>query len=154
MTEYRVEPATEDHARGLALTMREADVAEVWAMGHYTPEEALLASIQVSHEPRTGLAGGRVMCMFGVGQQTLVSREGIPWLLMSDEIMDHTRHYLRESRAYIDEIKVGYGLLLNFVDARNIMSLRWLEWLEFEILPPRPYGIDQLPFHPFRMEID
>ncbi len=152
-TKYQVVPATEEHAAEMALVMRQADVDEVWASSHYEPLEALLASLRVSPDPRAGLADGRVVCMYGVGQQTLLSDWGAPWLLTAEELPDHARAFMRGNKLYVSEMRSRYRLLLNFADARNIMALRWLKWLGFNIAPAQPLGPENLPFHPFKMEM-
>ncbi len=152
-TRYQVVPATEAHAEEMALVMRQADVDEVWAASHYEPLEALLASLRVSPDPWTGLADDRVVCMYGVGQLTLLSDWGSPWLLTSQELPDHARAFLRRNKLYLAEIRSKYRLLLNFVDARNTMSIRWLKWLGFDIAPTQSLGPENLPFHPFKMEM-
>ena len=152
MARYDVVRATEEHALELATNMRDADVQEVWAASHWGPEEALLVSLRASLDPKTGLADGRIICMFGVAQFSLLSDLGVPWLLTASELPDHAGAFLRRSRAYVAEARLRYSLLLNYVDARNIMCVRWLRWLGFEVLPPRAFGVDQLPFHAFKME--
>ncbi len=151
-TEYQIVPATEEHAREMALVMRQADVDEVWAASHYEPLEALLVSLRLSPDPRAGLADGRVVCIYGVGQATLLSAHGVPWMLTAEELPDHARAFLRRNKLYLSEIRSKYRLLLNFVDARNTMAIRWLEWLGFDIAPAQPLGAENLPFHPFKME--
>ena len=83
---YEIVPATEEHILELAQTMRKADVDEVWAACHFTPAQALEVSVATSTEPKTGLANGRVLCMFGVSVPTLLSDVGVPWLLGAEEI--------------------------------------------------------------------
>lgn len=151
MTRYDIVPATEAHALEMAPTMREADVLEVWATSHSSPEEALLDSIHGSSVARAGLADGRVICAYGVGELSLVSDEGIPWLLTAEELGSHSRAFLRGCRAFVAEIRPRYRVLASYVDARHAVAVRWLRWLGFEILPAHPFGVDQLPFHPFRM---
>ncbi|KKL18923.1 hypothetical protein LCGC14_2470690, partial [marine sediment metagenome] len=36
----------------------------------------------------------------------------------------------------------------------HIVAVRWLRWLGLEVLPALPLGVEQLPFHPFRMECE
>lgn len=152
MSEYEIVPATLLHAAQMAPNMRQPDVDEVWASSHYSPEDALCSSIGNSVDAWTMLFNGQVLCIGGVGQMSLVSNWGAPWLLGVDDIKNHTRAFLRESKAYTDKIRQKYPLLLNFADARNTIALRWLKWLGFEIEPAQPFGIENMPFHRFTME--
>ncbi len=152
MTEYQLVPATEEHAHEMALVMREADREEVWASGHFTPLEALLVSLEASPEPKAGLADGKVFCMYVIGQQTLVSNWGCPWLLTAEDLPNHAREFLRRNKEYMVEVRSKYRLLLNYVDARNTMSVRWLIWLGFLVGEPQPFGVENRLFRPFRME--
>ncbi len=150
-TEYQIVPATDEHAREMALVMRQADVDEVWASSHYEPLEALLASLRVSLNPRAGLADGRVVCMYGMGQQTLISDWGIPWLLTAEGLDKHAKEFLRRSKQYVMKERHKYKFLLNYVDARHTVALRWLEWLGFDLGEAKPFGAENLLFRPFRM---
>ena len=44
-----------------------------------------------------------------------------------------------------------FPYLFNFVDARNMKSIRWLKHLGYAVGPPVPFGVAGLPFHPFSM---
>lgn len=148
---YEIVPATVDHAHALAPNLREADIAECWASFRHTPLEALLRSLSVSRDARSGIVDGEVVCMFGVGTTTLLSLQGSPWLLGSDQIKRHARIFLPQSRLYVAEMHRRFPVLKNFVDARNAVTLRWLRWLGFRIDAPVPFGPDRLPFNPFEM---
>lgn len=129
---YEVVEATMTHVAELAPRMRAADVEEVAVFGH-TPLEALTRSVKVSRDAYAGLVNGRVICMFGVSSPTLMSDEGSPWLLGSDEIVRHAKVFLRLNRLYIAGIRRQYRVLHNFVGARNVAAIRWLGWLGFSI---------------------
>ena len=49
------------------------------------------------------------------------------------------------------DITKDYSLLINFVDARHGVAIRWLKWLGFKVFPAKPFGPDKLPFHRFEM---
>lgn len=149
---YEVVPATLTLAMKVAANLREADVAEVWAAGRVTPDQAMLTSLEVSKDPQVGLADERPVCVFGVGEWSVLSLKGIPWLLATDELPSHARHFLRESKNYMREVKTRYRLLENYVDARNVQAVKWLRWLEFTMEPAKPFGPDRLPFHRFHWE--
>lgn len=146
---YEIVPATLDHAAELAETMRPADVAEIEALG-FTPASVLRHSLAASVEPLTGLADGRVVCMFGTGSTGLLSRTGFPWLLGSDLVATHARTFLRLNRAWVARQRAQFNSLTNIVDARNTEAIRWLEWLGFEVrrqpIPTKPRGV---PFYQF-----
>lgn len=153
MTDYQIIKATEYHAAAVAATMRKADVDEVWAASRSTPYAALRKSMEFSHgEACTGLADNIPICMFGMGRYTLLSQIGVPWLLGTDAIAKHGMHFLRTSKRYIEIQRKRYSLLLNYVDARHIIAIRWVRFLGFELLPAKPIGVDRMPFHQFRME--
>jgi hypothetical protein len=147
-------PTTRDHLVELASTMRQADVDEVWASNHHTPEEALDRSFRLSDEPFTGLVDGEVVCIFGVAQPTPLADNGSPWLLASDLVEEHAHTFLRVNRVYVKEIRKRYPLLENYVDCRNTASIRWLKWLGFKFDKPAPYGPDGLPFLRFEYRRD
>jgi hypothetical protein len=148
---YKIVPATVPHAIELAKHMREPDKEEIWAAAHETPENAILCSLGVSRDAKTGFANDRLICMFGVGSEMICSTTGIPWLLATDELERCARPFLRRGRKVVGEMMNGYQLLRNYVDARNTAAIRWLGWVGFEILPSEPFGVDRLPFHPFEM---
>ena len=153
MTEYAVVSSTWAHAQDLADRMRGPDRREVWAASHQTPEGVICLSMVKSDISMTGLADGQVVCMFGIGSVSVLSLTGVPWMLATDDLEKHARAFLRRNKKVLAEMSEGYTLLRNYVDERNTVAIRWLEWLGFTILPPIPFGMDQLPFHPFEMKL-
>lgn len=152
MAEVDIVHATPAHAAHVAAHMRDADRAEVWATARLTPAEALAGSIRSTPAPLAGLVDGVPLCVFGIAPRGLLSGEGVPWLLGTDDIRRHRRQFLPESRLVLGVIARGFDLLVNHVDARNSLSIRWLSWLGFQIHPAEPFGVDRLPFHRFTME--
>lgn len=154
MAEYKILPASLEHFQELAHTMREADVAEVWAGWHKSPLEAIETSVTFSPEAFTGLADGRVVCMFGVAKPFLIGGEniGAPWLLGAEELPDHARAFLRLNKRYIEAVRQDFSRLENYVAADNETAIRWLGWLGFTLEDPKPHGVDQELFCRFTME--
>lgn len=132
-----------------ALTLRPSDRAEAEAWSRDPPEKTVEDSIRGSSEAWAGLAGGELVCLFGVAPLTLVGVTGIPWLMGSILLEQHQRAFLRRNREFIDRWQTEYPMLRNFVDARNTTSQKWLRWLGFTIGAAVPYGVSGLPFHPF-----
>ncbi len=149
---YTVVPTELSHIEELSHTMRSADVRECWAANHYAPYDALKHSLYHTNRPLTGLYNGSVMCIWGVGKITHLSKEGIPWMLTSNLVDTHYREFLMRGKSLIIDMKKEAVILLNMVDARNRKSIRWLKWLGFTVHDPVPFGPDGMLFHPFILE--
>lgn len=152
MDRVRIEPATREHARMLARTMRQADANEVWAAAGVMPLTGLVCSLGLSEKAWSGFYDDRLVCMFGVSRLSLLSGQGAPWMLGSEDLPKYAIPFLRRNRDYVEDMRQGYEALVNYVDARNLLSIRWLKWLGFTIEDPQPWGPFRLPFHRFTME--
>ena len=149
---YITRAATVADAEHLAPRLRQADIDEVEAATGSDPLEALLTSLRHSEEAFVWEVDGEVVCMFGVAGASLMSDRGSPWMLTSDVLVHHARVFLRGAREAIAYWKKDYSYLCNFVDARNTQAIRWLQWLGFDILPPRAFGPQDMMFHIFEMK--
>jgi len=152
--EISIVPATLDHAAHMAPRMRIADCVEVWASDRLLPLQALRTSLRRTPKAWAGLVDGRPECIFGVSPLAVLGECGVPWMLGSEDLPDYAVPFLRRNRAYIASIIQDYRELSNYVDARNSMSIRWLKWLGFAIMPTETYGPFGLPFHKFVMTRD
>jgi len=135
----------------IARDMRPEDRDEVWAAAGVTPHRALMLGYLQSTECFTIYEGetGRQVAMFG----HCVMEKGVSstiWLLASTHLVPHKWTFLRESRKWLDHIHAQSPLLYNVVDQRNVMHLRWIEWLGFRFIRVIPeYGFQKLPFVEF-----
>ena len=145
-----IEFLTHEHIRVLAPKIREADRREVFASHHITDmEKCLVNSLEMSHEAWAWVIDGVPVAAFGVTAGCYLTRTGTPWLLASDEIYDHIYDFLKTSKIIVEYWSNNWDVLSNYVDARNIISIKWLKFLGFMIHPARPYGLEYLPFHKF-----
>ena len=151
--EIEILPTTREHLLRLATTMRQADRDEIYAAEGKTPFQGLTDANKVSRDTFTATARGHVLCSFGVIPLTKVGGIASPWFLSSEYLPEHPRALLCYSRDAITHWRKEYDLLVNFVDARYTMSIRWLEKIGFTIHPAEPYGFLQLPFHMFEMRV-
>lgn len=137
----------------LVKNMREHDKQEVNAATRMGIWNAVETSVTMSTYSKTGLVNDELVCMWGVCPISLLSSSGSPWMLGTDLIEKRQRVFLRRSKPWLDDIRKDYRYLENFVDARNVLSVKWLKWLGFEMDEAEPYGIHGEPFHKFTMEI-
>ncbi len=152
MEKYEIIAARPCHIAPVAERMRAADRAEVWASAHLSPGDALRISLQDSILSWTGLVDGNPVCLFGVAPASLLSGTGIPWLLATDAIEAHARAFLRRNKVMLGHMQARFSRLENWVDTRNMVSRRWLNWLGFHCEEAVPHGVSGLLFHRFWME--
>ncbi len=133
---YQIIPARASHIRTIAARMRKADRDEVAASSGKSPLHALSFSFRKSHYRWTVLIDGQPEIMFGVGDVNVLGGIGAPWLLATDAVERVSRDFLRQSRHLVRQLSARYDLLINEVDLRNTVSIRWLEWLGFQFYEP------------------
>lgn len=97
-------------------------------------------------------ADGKLWCIFGaVPYGSALTDTAILWALSTDEMERHAGALTRATKRYIDHVRGRYPKLVNFVDVRNTASVRWLKRLGFTMEEPKPYGVEQRPFHRFHI---
>lgn len=150
MTEYAIRDATVDDLEFFAANMRQADKDEAVAQTGMHPSMALGMAFGISDYCKVGTADGVPVCIFGVSDVGgLCESIGSPWLNGTDELPKHARAFARRNIPVVEAMNERYHRLINYVDARNKMAIRWLKWLGFDIMEPVNYGPYQMMFHPF-----
>lgn len=134
--DVEVVPARPEHIRTIARRMRQADRDEVMASGGFTPGQALAKSLRKSSMAWTVLIDGQPEVMFGVGDLNILAGVGAAWLLGTDAVERHYISFLRGSKEWRGKLLGRYTVLRNFVDVRNTVSIRWLQWLGAEFSDP------------------
>jgi hypothetical protein len=148
-----VVPALPEHAVAVGAAARPADRAELWASHRMTPRRAIETGLLVTPDARTALFDGEPACVFGVNPGSLLGGAATPWMVGTGLLERYPLAFLRRSRPVVADWAARYTVLANHVDARNTFAVAWLRWLGFRIDEPVPYGVDQLPFHPFSLEV-
>lgn len=136
--------------------LRPRDVDEVRATSGDDVWGALSRALSASDDPVALRcpATGALIAIFGAAPFSLLSDVGSPWLLGTDVMDVYPKEILKDARRYIDFISERYPRQMNYVDARNEPSIRWLERIGFTIDPPVPYGVEGRPFHRFHKGFD
>lgn len=151
--EVEVRPLRAGDVEALLEGMRQADREEVTAASG-SVEHALLEGVRNSNWVQAATIDGGLACIFGCAPlDGLLGRRGVPWMLGTDLLDRHPSALMRHCRGYVAGMTDTYPHLLNFVDARNTRSIRWLKRLGFTVHPATPYGVQQLPFHLFEMKV-
>lgn len=153
MVEVDIRQATLDDAVAVAYNLRWQDIAELQAMRgeDVNVRDALVSAVRRSSHCWAACKDGAVLAVFGVAPISLLEGLGSPWLLATPQAERCAGALVKQGREYISIMQRIYPRMVNFVDARNRKSIRWLKRLGFVIHDPAPVGVMQLPFHKFEM---
>ena len=148
-------PATLEHVYALEDDLRPQDRDEIIASYGTDTVGAMRFSIEASDRPFSGWdEDGALICIFGAAPMTAMSDTASPWCLGTSLMRPNAGEVIRHTRSWIDWVQITYPKLVNYVDARNTASLRWLAGVGFTLDPPEPYGPAGLPFHRFHKGMD
>jgi hypothetical protein len=125
-------PATEEHCRILAETMRKEDLAEVSIGVFSSPIEDLLWGLENDDFTETVLVDGKVAFIFG-GAVDLDGQHGEIWGLSSDVCERVPILMVKLGRRIVGEYLEICPEWSNFCDARYARSLKWLKLIGAEL---------------------
>ncbi len=132
MTAINFSPLKPEHSR-IAAHLRQADIDEINALNGLPPDLAVAFSIADSEKGAAVFIDGDLSAVFGISR-------GVIWLVGTDKISQFPVTFFRTSRRIFKDISKNYPKLENWVDARNFLCLRWLQWLGFSISKPLTVG--------------
>lgn len=133
--------------------IREADKKEIEAVTGKPFFESVFMALEYGDEAWTGLYGDKVMAIFGMHVTSYVTGHAVPWLISTHHVEEHPKVFLRYCKPVFKKLCVGLDFLVNYVDDRNVLAKQWLTWLGFKLEEPEPYGVFELPFRRFTLEV-
>lgn len=120
----------------IAQGLRPADLAEMQALqgsNMQDPFWALFESVEASAVSWLILdASGLPIGVFGAAPH-LVPGVGIAWLMGTDGMERGALSIARQSVGFMEQMHRYFPILWADVDARNELSMRWLEWAGFAL---------------------
>jgi len=152
MVKVSIVVATQEHIDTMKGSLRESDERACWVTAHYTANEGLQSSFDISDLCWVALVDGVPVACCGVGRRTMLSLRGIPWLLATNDIRKAGLKIVRHSRFLIRQMLDKFDFLETWVDARNKVSITWLKWCNFKLEEAEPIGLDGQLFHRCWME--
>ena len=135
-----------EHAK-IAPYLRREDKDEIKALSGLSPEIGVAYSIASSQKGYAAYYDGTLTAIFGISN-------GLIWLVGTDAITKHPITFFRTSRKIFHELTKGHNYLHNYVDARNKLHLRWLEWIGFTIEEAQILGVENRLFHKVSYNIE
>jgi hypothetical protein len=145
-----VRPATLDDVLWLSSRLRQEDTDEIHASTGNSPLNSMLYGI-VHSDPCNTLIGeaGEVVGIYGAVPLPGSPDVGVVWMHCTPDLEKYPFQFLRRCRARVLELHQKYRMLMNYVDARNTVHIRWLRWCGFKFLNIQPHGFEQRPFYEF-----
>lgn len=135
--------------------MRRADLDEVKATSNSDPVTALHRCVKSSDLCATVEANGVPIAVLGLSVLNILTGIGSPWLLSTEQALNHKREFLRLSPPVVREMLQLCPTLYNYVHCDNKVSIRWLKWLGFTFSnKPIEYGVNNELFYRFEMRAD
>lgn len=137
-----------DHMLSILDNMRQADQDEVRAASGLEPDLGLLDSWCRSMKTWAMISSGEIAAVMGLVAHPQSKDTGIPWMLGSD-LMDSIKlFFTKQSKDFIrNEMLSEFKHLTNYVDVRNIKSIKWLVYCGFQLSKPAPFGPEGKAFH-------
>lgn len=133
----------------VAARMRPADIDEVSSRGS-DPLNALLKGYVYGDRCTTVLKDDEPIAIYGCAVTSKDPRTASVWMLGTDKMYTHRYAVLRDSRDRLDLLGLGYQVLWNYVDSRNHLHIRWLQWLGFSFIrSTTEVSVDGTPFYEF-----
>lgn len=118
-------PAKLTHVGPIATQMRAIDRLEAEAMGR-TPKDALRMGLRASLHAITAMEGRNPVAMMGVVSTSLISGQGLVWLLGTDRMFAHGRALLTLGPPVIAEWHRTFPVMENVVATCNHRAIRLL----------------------------
>jgi hypothetical protein len=131
----------------LALNLRQSDKDEIMASHSLKPMEALQLGFQYSDTCLTACIRNEPFAIFGCCPVDEI--KATIWMLGTPRIEDAAFEFVKYSKHFVEVLHVKQELLYNYVDARNLQSIKWLRMIGANIHESKPYGVKGLPFHYF-----
>ncbi len=114
------------------MTLRKADIEELRAATGKDTWAALKCCVMHSNEFTDVCLEretGEIITIFGLASNGGI---GIPWMLASPLILKYQKLLMRYSKLIIKEMLEMFPLLINQVDSRNEVHVRWIKHMGFK----------------------
>lgn len=131
--------------------VRQADRDEITEALGIPMVDALRDGIRDSRKASKIVVDGLVVAVFGDASFSLLGGLGVPWLISTIHVERYPKAFLTVCKPEVAEMLTRHAELINFVDVRNTVAIRWLKWLGFQFDDPAPYGPRGMLFQRFWM---
>lgn len=152
MVDVVVRPPTRADIGTLVAHLRPGDRQELEASNGGDLHDAVRHALHISAHRWAMDIDGELALLGGVAVVSLLTGTASPWLLGTTVLDARGGVLTRVGLRYRDLASGLYPHLVNYVDARNVKSIRWLKRLGFTVAAePVPHGPKGMPFYKFEL---
>lgn len=142
----------EEDIDALVSDMRPLDRQELEASHGADIRDAVVQALKVSPHRWAMEKNGQLALLGGFAVISLLGGTASPWMLGTTVALRAPAALTRIAVEYVTDALGRYPHMINYVDARNTPSIRWLRRLGFTVSEQAtPYGAQCLPFYRFEM---
>lgn len=128
-------PARLEHVIEICENLRAREREAFKKLGS-EPEHMVAQEVTQSFLSFAGLVEGKVINLWGAKCAGILSDEAYLWMLCSQDVIKFPMTFLRHSRRAIQDLRPHFKHFHGVVLDEFSCSIRWLEWLGFEVYPP------------------
>jgi hypothetical protein len=141
-----IKKSTNAHVKYLVFNLRDADRAELKALGVQSPSKEMKKAI-LQGPTYTACLHDKPMAIFG----TVAAQEGFGsiWMVGTDDIAKYPLRTLRLSKVVLQGLMEPYDMVGNMVFAENTVHVKWIDWLGFTFIQETTYGPNNDLFYEF-----
>lgn len=140
--------ATEKDCWFLSKNLRKEDYQEIQAVTGLPAILSLLSGLKISQVPLVVCnEKNKIILMLGVVPNGLV---GTIWMVGTKDLKKMSLTFIKNCKEIFKILKNNFQIIHNYVDARNILHIKWLKWMGFSFINKHNnYGIEKRLFYEF-----
>ena len=133
MAQFKVVEAKYEHITAIANNLRGADERFLHKYCSDTMEDTIMERLSNSDFKYCLLLDGKPVMLAGVTRPIMITNTGYSWLIGTNMMKKHRIAIARITRKYIRKFKENYDKIIALVDPEDETSVRWHEWVGFEL---------------------
>lgn len=143
---------TEADAMYVASNLKRDNQLEILAGIGDNALSDIVQSIKTSDDIGCLYINGLPAAIYGVKRRSVLSDEGLAWLLMTSEIDNHKVFVAKHCKKGLKQMLAKYQRVYNWVNVENEDIIRWLKWMGAKFHGPYKYGVFDKEHYFFEFE--
>lgn len=94
-----------------------------------------LYSLMASSSVEAGFIDGEPVSIWGLQRLSLLSDQGLLWMINTPKAYEHPLVFARRSRIMMEQFLRECSCIIGYVQTDFSQSIRWMKWLGFSIGP-------------------